>query len=72
MVDVANQTLRFKGKTLPITAFVVWFMTPFGLIDNLDEAVDKCNENDVPPQAVIVPVPVAIDEEGRYEMVVRT
>jgi len=45
-------------------------MTPVGVIDNLDETLTKCTECDWPPD-IIIPVPVAIDEAGRYEIISR-
>jgi len=61
----------FDGKMLPIKRWEVWYQTPFGIIDSLDLAVSKCLENDLDPNALIAPCPVAIDEAGRYEIIVR-
>ena len=72
MFDLGKGTITFDRKPLPIKKWEVWFMCPFGVIDNLLEAIEKCLENDMMPERIIVPVPVAIDEAGRYEIIVRS
>lgn len=71
MFHLTNKTLTFDSKPLPIKQFTVWFITPMGLIERIDDAIEKCKESDMDPELCIVPVPVAIDEAGRYEVIVR-
>jgi len=71
MFNLEEESLTFGGKTAPIVTWAVWFSTPFGLIEHLQEASARCLENDMKPNAVIAPVPVAIDAEGRYEIIMR-
>ena len=71
MFDLENQIITFTNRPLPIVKWEVWFMTPFGVIDSIEGAISKCREMDMEPRRVIMPVPVAIDEAGRYEIIVR-
>jgi hypothetical protein len=71
MFDLSEKTLTFDNKPLNIVKWQVWFATPFGLIETLDQAIARCRENDMEPNAIVSPVPVAIDEAGRYEIIMR-
>jgi len=71
MFNLTERTLIFGGKTLPIVKWEVWFMTPFGLIADLQEANQRCIDNDMNPNQVVSPVPVALDSDERYEVILR-
>jgi hypothetical protein len=69
--DLEKGTLTQYQKECPIVEWQVWYVIPKGVTDSIQEAIRICQENDWGPNAVIQPVPVAIDEDGRYEIIVR-
>jgi len=71
MFNLETKTLNQNGKELPIKQWVVWFQTPIGLVTDYDEAIQRCKECDFDPNAVISPVPVALDIDDRYEIIMR-
>lgn len=71
MFDLVEGTLTFGNRTLPIVKWEVWFMTPFGLIEHLKDACARCAQNEIEPNGMISPVPVALDSDERYEIIVR-
>lgn len=71
MISFSDEELSLNGKPSTITEWQVWFQTPFGLMQSFREAVQKCKENELDPDLVIQPVPVARDQIGRYEVVMR-
>lgn len=71
MFDLEKRTLIQGGNELPIVRWEVWFLTPKGLANVLGDAIDVCQSIDMDPAACIVPVPVAIDNAGRYEVIMR-
>jgi len=71
LFDLENRTLTFAGKESTIARWEVWFQTPVGLMTTLTDALNACTQNDFPPNQVIVPVPVAVDADGRYEIIIR-
>lgn len=54
-----------------IISWAVWFRTPVGLHSELESAVEWCKENDMNPDLMIIPVPVALADDGTYEAVSR-
>jgi hypothetical protein len=62
MFDITQKELDLQGKKEPITSFQVWFQTPFGLYEELEEAIKKCEDTDLHPLTCVVPVPVAVSE----------
>jgi hypothetical protein len=40
----------------------VWFQTPFGLVEELNEAVERVQEHGIDPEVSIVPVSVAVTD----------
>jgi hypothetical protein len=70
MFDLEKNVLIQSGKESPIVKWSVWFATPKGLMGNLVAAIQFCKENDWDFHEVVKPVPVAIDELGRYEVII--
>ena len=62
MFDIEQQEIRLQGKTEKILRYEVWFMTPFGLIDNLEEAIERVKRIDMVVELTIRPVAIAISE----------
>jgi len=67
MIDLVAKTVTLTGRPIPITAFVVWIVTPWGIMTNLDEAVNRCAANDMDPNEVLRHIPVAVAGDT-YEM----
>lgn len=65
------KSITLDGVTEPIAGFEVWFSTPFGLTTSLDDAIARCNNNDILPELNISPVAVAVTSTRRYEVVSR-
>ena len=61
-----------RGEEQPIEEWVVWFSTPYGLFETAAEASTRCEDGDLDPELCVMPVPVAVAEDGAYEVVVRT
>ncbi len=61
-------TIEMDGKTHPIKAWEVWFMTMRGLHTTLPDALLHASATDMPPE-LIRPVTVAVAEGGVYEAV---
>ncbi len=69
MVDYDRGRITLDGKETVIKEFRVCFMTPSGLCwDYLEakEAVAALGE--IPMNMVITPLPVAVGENGQYEI----
>lgn len=71
MVDLDQKIVGINKEYTAISTWEVWFQTPFGLIRNFDEAVLRCKTNDLDPNMVIQPVPVAVGAFGYTEVVMR-
>lgn len=71
MFDLNGPSLTFNESEVRIKTWEVWFMTPKGLVTDFTEAKNICLANDWEPNLVISPVPVAIDEAGRHEIILR-
>lgn len=71
MFNLGKGTLSGNGWERPIAHWEVWFQTPKGLCETLDEAVEVCKSLDMEPDAIIRPVPVAITAHGNYEIIAR-
>lgn len=67
MIDLVARTVTLTEGAKAITSFAVWFITPFGLITNLDEAITRCAANDMDPNEVLHAIPVAVTDET-YEV----
>ena len=68
MIDLTTNSFFVSGKHIPISKWVVWFVTTFGLTPNLEEAKMRCVASDIDPELNVTPVPVAIAEDGYYEI----
>lgn len=71
MINVQKQTMGVSGTEVPIGKWEVWYMTFNGLHESHESAVEACLKADLDPNRSIVPVPVAIDAAGRYEVASR-
>lgn len=69
MINLEKQTLILFGEEHPIVKWEVWFQTPTGLADKLEDAITSVMKNDFSPNLTIRPVTVATDSAGRYELV---
>lgn len=58
-------------RSRTIDRWAVWFRTPVGLHSELSAAINWCTKNDMNPDLMIVPVPVAVAANGMYEAVSR-
>jgi hypothetical protein len=60
MISKADGTITLRGRTEPIERFVVWFQTPFGLIDDFELAKQRVSASDFDVDLNVVPVSVAL------------
>lgn len=67
-LNLKDNIIEFNGKTYPIESWAVWFMTPMGLFQDQQEAVQRVGSNDMDPTAMVIPVPVALGPDGLYEV----
>ncbi len=73
MLSLKDGTIKKpKSEVQPIKEWVVWFSTPYGLFETGAEASEQCVAGDLDPELCVMPVPVALGEDGAYEVVVRT
>lgn len=66
MIDFNDMTVTIGRKKGIITNFEVWWMTPIGLAETLQDAKDKLTELNIPFD-VLKPLVVAVSENGLYE-----
>lgn len=71
MVILKGKSMTLDGVTEPVTGFEVWFSTPLGLTTSLEEAIERCESNDLLPELNIAPVAVAVTSTRRYEVLSR-
>lgn len=70
MINLVNRTVEIKPSTIEkIEKFEVWWLTPWGLMGDLDMAIQRCIANDVDPNACIKGVPAAVTGSS-YEVLV--
>jgi len=68
MIDLDRGLIVRGGQTIRIASFEVWWKTPFGLCQNVHEAKEIMDKNELPMQLAVQPVPVALGESpGSYE-----
>lgn len=77
MIDLIGQRIHLGGNSVPIEKWEVWFSTPFGLLESLHEANQRCAAAGFDANLVVVPVTVAVGPERdlagfrQYEVVQR-
>lgn len=73
MVNVVTMTMGVNSKLRFIVRFAVWWQTPLGLMDDdsRELAIERLREADLLPELNMVPVSVAIDTDGGYEIIGR-
>ncbi len=70
MIDLANKTITLReGKSKKIVKFDVWWVTPFGIVADLEYAVAICKGHEIEPHGNLIAVPVAVAEDDSYEVV---
>lgn len=69
MFNLRTRVIELDGRTDPLLDFQVWWVVPtFGLFTKLEEAVARCEANDMDPQSCCVPTCVAVGQNGLYEV----
>lgn len=73
MVNVQTMMMGVNSRLKPVVRFAVWWQTPLGLMDDgsRELAIERLKEADLEPALNMVPVSVAIDQEGGYEIIGR-
>lgn len=66
MVNYEDMTVTIGDSSGQIDRFETWWMTPFGLCQNIATARDKLNLEGI-PLTVLKPVTVAFCSNGLYE-----
>lgn len=62
MFSYEHNRLRRGGREEPILEWRVWFRTPWGLAETLEEAKAVCKAREVDPDQAIIPIPVAMSQ----------
>jgi hypothetical protein len=72
MYNLIERTITLGHSQYPIEQFVVWFQTPLGLFDRLEDAIERLRGCDFDPGEIgmIVPVTVAYNNQA-YEVMSR-
>lgn len=69
MVSLEQGLIVLGGKSHKIKKFEVWFLTPYGLVATVEEAITVCNESNISPATNIRATPVAVaDNDLTYEV----
>jgi hypothetical protein len=68
MILFKEKTAGIKNES--ILEWKVFFQCPFGITDNLDNAIKVCEENSFNPNLCIIPVAVAITQSS-MEVVIK-
>lgn len=63
MVSLEEGVIALNGKTHKIKSFEVWFLTPFGLVTTLPEAITVCSDANISTTTNIRAVPVAVSND---------
>lgn len=72
MINLEQGKMTVDGENwFLISRWEVWFMTPFGVCNQLGQAVRAVKARDMEPDMVIVPVTVAISSNNDVEIVRR-
>ena len=68
MINLVKMTVEIQpGKIEKIIDFKVWWVTPWGLVGDLQTAIQQCIANDADPNKCLKGVPAAITD-GSYEI----
>lgn len=67
MINMGTASLHLRGNVFEIKKWEVWFQTPFGLMESHDDAITFCKSRDLDPTLCVIPVPVALGDNGDYE-----
>lgn len=60
MIDKVAGTIRILDQTQKIERFEVWFQTPFGLMDDFEDAKQRVLSADFEIAPNVIPVSVAV------------
>lgn len=63
MVSLEQGLIVLNGKSHKIKDYQVWFLTPWGLVTTLQEALTVCLDTNAKPSEAIRPVPVAVSDD---------
>lgn len=70
-VSIGRNEITLFDQTTTIVRYEVWFQSPWGLLNDREDAIQRCVANDMDPDSVLIPVSVAIGEGNAYEVVGR-
>lgn len=67
MISLVDRTISRGGRVWPVARCEVWWRTPLGLHTTLDDALAACKPLEMDPRFSVVPVAVAVAEDGTHE-----
>lgn len=70
-ISVKDNTIEFNSQIYTIESWIVWYMTPMGLFENWEQAIERVVDNGMDPNFTVIPVPVALARDNVYEVFVR-
>jgi len=73
-ISIVNNTIHGHGQPAAeaITSWEVWFLVPTkGLIKDREEAIGIAEGMDLDPEQCVIPMSVAVGEDGSYEPVLK-
>jgi len=62
MIDLSKKEIVLGDRVEPIKEWRVWFKTPFGYAETLDQALFTIRSADLNPYMTVQPIPVAFSE----------
>lgn len=68
MISLTENVIVRSRKARQITDWQVWWMTPFGITPDREEAIERVRKLDMDPELTVSPIPVAIDSNGQFEI----
>lgn len=73
MVDIVAMVMGTSSKEVPIVRFEVWWQSALGLVDggSRELAIQRLKDSDLDPALNMIPICVAISEDGQYEIIGR-
>lgn len=69
MINLKTNTLSFGDQARQIKEWRVWFLTPFGICESIAEARLALMDRDFDLDLSIIPVVVAVGEDGYSEFI---